>query len=139
MEERMEEKELRRLLDAARTIAVIGAKDKAGQPVDRVGRYLIAVGYEVIPVHPKRKEVWGRQAYEKLSDIPVPVDVIDVFRAPEYCAGHAREALALNPLPGLFWMQLGICNAEAGALLAQGGVPVVENACLMVEHLRLFG
>lgn len=135
----MNDNDVRDLLAKARTIAVLGAKDKPGQAVDSVGRYLIRAGYEVIPVHPVRKDVWGLTTYATLADIPVPVDVVDVFRAPEYCAGHAREALALTPLPSLFWMQLGISNAEARDLMQQKNVAVIEDACLMVVHARLFG
>jgi hypothetical protein len=135
----MDKEKLRGILETVRTIAVIGAKDVPGQPVDRVGRYLIRVGYTVIPVHPKRKSVWGLPAFAGLTDIPVPVDLVNVFRAPEYCAEHAREALKLSPLPQLFWMQLGIVNAEAVSLLAEQGVSVVEDACIMVEHAKMFG
>lgn len=131
--------QLRSLLLKARTIAVIGAKDKPGQPVDRVGRYLIEAGYAVIPVHPKRRIVWGLEAFPSLADAPGCVDIVNVFRAPEHCAGHAQEALALAAPPRLFWMQLGIANAEAAALLARRGVPVVENACIMIERDRLLG
>jgi len=135
----MNNEELRDLLETVRGVAVLGAKDVPGQPVDRVGRYLIRAGYTVIPVHPKRQSVWGLPAFASLADIPVAVDLVNVFRAPEYCAEHAREALRLSPLPRLFWMQLGIANAEAVSLLAGQGVPVVEDACLMVEHARIFG
>ena len=134
-----DEEQLRALLRQAKTIAIVGAKDKAGQPVDRVGRYLIDAGYRVLPVHPKRTSVWGLPAFPALADVGEPVDVVNLFRAPEYCPGHAQEALRLSPLPRLFWMQLGITSPEAAALLARGGVPVVENACIMVEHARLFG
>lgn len=129
---------LRTLLAEAHTIAIIGAKDKPG-PVDMVGRYLKAAGYTVIPVHPVRKDVWGLVTYRTLADIPVPVDVVNVFRAAEHCPAHAHEALALSPRPRLFWMQQGICSAEAGQLLAAGGIRVVEDACIMVDHRRLFG
>jgi len=135
----MNKEKLRGILETVRTIAVIGAKDVPGQPVDRVGRYLIRAGYTVIPVHPKRKSVWDLPAFTSLAEIPVPVDLVDVFRAPEYCAEHAREALKLSPLPRLFWMQLGITNAEAVSLLAEQDVLVVEDACLMVEHAKIFG
>lgn len=130
--------ELRALLEKVRTIAIVGAKDVPGQPVDNVGRYLISKGYTVYPVHPKRKNIWGLHTYAAIADLP-PVDLIDVFRAPEYCPGHAREALSLSERPLLFWMQLGISSPEAAAALERENVHVVQNACLMVEHRRLFG
>ena len=134
----MDTENLRRLLTETRVIAVVGAKDAPGQAVDRVGRYLIKAGYDVIPVHPVRKNVWGLTTYASLADIPRPVDLVDVFRAPQYCPDHAREALAMSPRPKVFWMQLGIRSEEAVALLAEQGVIVVEDACLMVEHARVF-
>lgn len=134
----MDTENLRRLLTETRVIAVVGAKDAPGQAVDRVGRYLIKAGYDVIPVHPVRKNVWGLTTYASLADIPRPVDMVDVFRAPQYCPDHAREALAMSPRPKVFWMQLGIRSEEAAALLAEQGVIVVEDACLMVDHARVF-
>lgn len=131
--------ELAALLRQVKTIAVVGAKDKPGQPVDRVGRYLIQAGYDVIPVHPKHAEVWGRRAYPTLADVPVPIDLVDVFRVAEACPDHARETLALSPRPRCFWMQSGIDSAEARELLAGSGVLTVADSCLMVEHARLGG
>lgn len=135
----MDSQMVRDILEKARTIAIIGAKDKAGQPVDKVGRYLIEAGYEVIPVHPRRKNVWGLYTYEAVTDIEQDVHIIDVFRASENCPAHAQEAVLLSPLPLLFWMQLGISHAGAARVLADKGIHVVEDACLMVEHARLFG
>ena len=134
----MNTESLRRLLTQVRVIAVVGAKDAPGQAVDRVGRYLIKAGYDVIPVHPVRKNVWGLTTYPTLADIPRPVDMVNVFRAPQYCPDPAREALAMSPRPKVFWMQLGIRSEEAAALLAEQGVIVVEDACLMVDHARVF-
>lgn len=131
------EKELAALLGKVKTIAVVGAKDKPGQPVDRVGRYLIEAGFRVIPVHPKRTEVWGLKAYPTVNDIPEPVDLVDLFRAPEFCPDHAREVLRLSPLPCCFWMQSGIVSLEASSILAGTPVEVVQDRCLMVDHRNL--
>ena len=119
------------------SIAIVGAKDKAGQPVDRVGRYLLDKGYTIFPVHPVRKTVWGLTAYPDLASLPQPVDIIDLFRAPQYCPAHAQEVLALPWKPLCFWMQEGIRSAEARALLEPEQILVVEDLCLMVEHARL--
>lgn len=129
--------ELAALLGKVKTIAVVGAKDKPGQPVDRVGRYLMDAGFRVIPVHPKRTEVWGLPAYPTLNEIPGPVDLVDLFRAAEACPAHAEEFLRLSPLPLCFWMQSGIFSPEARALLAGQPVLVVEDRCLMVDHRNL--
>lgn len=129
---------LRELLIAAQTIAIVGAKDKPGSPVEHVGRYLLEAGYRVFPVHPARREVWGLPAFRALAETPVPPDIICLFRAPQYCPEHAREALALPRLPLLFWMQEGIVSPEAGMLMAEAGVPVVEDMCMETVHKRLF-
>jgi len=131
------EKELAALLGKVKTIAVVGAKDKPGQPVDRVGRYLIEAGFNVIPVHPKRTEVWGLKAYPTVNDIPEPVDLVDLFRAAEFCPDHAREVLRLSSLPCCFWMQSGIVSLEASSILAGSPVVVVQDRCLMVDHRNL--
>lgn len=128
---------LRALLGNAHSIAIIGAKDKPGQAVDRVGRYLLEQGYRVFPVHPVRKSVWGLPAVASLAELPEPVDIVNLFRAPEYCPAHAEEVLRLAWRPALFWMQLGIRSPEARLALAGAGITVVEDACIMVEHARL--
>lgn len=127
---------IRDVLQRSRSIAIVGAKDKAGQPVDRVGRYLLDKGYTIFPVHPVRKTVWGLTAYPDLASLPQPVDIIDLFRAPQYCPAHAQEVLALPWKPLCFWMQEGIRSAEARALLEPEQILVVEDLCLMVEHAR---
>lgn len=131
--------ELAALLRQVKTIAVVGAKDKPGQPSDTVGRYLLAAGYEVIPVHPARTNIWGLTTYKSLAEVPGPVDLVDLFRAAEHCPAHAAEVLAMAPLPRCFWMQSGIVSPEARGLLAGKPVTVIEDRCLMVEHQRLLG
>lgn len=135
---------LRAALAAARVIAVVGAKDKPGQPVDGVGRYLIAAGYRVIPVHPVRKEVWGLPTFRTLAEIPEPIDIVDVFRAPDYCEAHAREALELQWPPAVFWMQTGIRNEQVYSLVRRHErehhrtpMLIVQDACIKTEHQRL--
>lgn len=132
------DQELTALLGQVKTIAVVGAVDKPTRPVDGVGRYLIRAGYTVIPVHPKRTNVWGLTTYPSLTDVPGPVDLVDLFRAPEYCPAHAREVLAMTPRPSLFWMQQGVKSPEAREILHGTGVTVVEDFCLAVAHSRFF-
>ena len=124
------------LLKRARRIAVIGAKDVQGQPVNTVGRYLIEQGFEVIPVHPKRKTVWGRPAFARIQDVE-EADIVVLFRAPQYCADHAREVLEMKHRPLCFWMQEGIRSAEARSLMEANGIMVVEDKCIMVEHEQM--
>lgn len=106
---------IRDVLQRSRSIAIVGAKDKAGQPVDRVGRYLLDKGYTIFPVHPVRKTVWGLTAYPDLASLPQPVDIIDLFRAPQYCPAHAPGSAG----PAL----------EAPLLLDAGGHPLRRGAC----------
>lgn len=133
------DQELTGLLSQVKTIAVVGAVDKPGRPVDRVGRYLVEAGLHVIPVHPKRSGVWGLETYPSLADIPVHVDLVDLFRRAELCPEHALQTLALASLPEIFWMQSGIVSQEAAAILEDHPVCVVQDRCLMVEHRRLLG
>ena len=133
----MHDDDLRSILARVKNIAVIGAKDKPG-PVDRVGRYLIEAGFTVFPVHPVRKEVWGLPVSPTLADVPERIDLVDVFRAPEFCLAHAEESAALALRPLLFWMQSGIVNEQARAVALAAGIHVVEDACLMVEYRRFF-
>ncbi|MEF3698361.1 CoA-binding protein [Desulfolutivibrio sp.] len=128
---------LRALLRQCRCVAVVGAKDRPGSPVDGVGRYLLRAGLTVYPVHPVRKTVWGLIAYPSLADVPGAIDIVDLFRAPEHCPAHAREVAALAVSPKIFWMQSGIASPEARAILAGRPITVVEDRCLMVEHQRL--
>ena len=131
--------ELKGILSKVKTIAVIGASDRPNRPVDMVGRYLIRAGYTVIPVHPKRKSVWGLRAFASVLDVPEPIDILNLFRASRFIPDHARECAALVPAPKIFWMQEGIRSPEAGSILMGTGVKVVEDLCLSVEHKRLFG
>lgn len=124
------------LLKRARRIAIIGAKDVQGQPVDKVGRYLIEHGFEVIPVHPKRKTVWDRPAFHRIQDVE-EADIVVLFRAPQYCADHAREVLEMKHRPLCFWMQEGIRSPEAKSLMEANDIMVVEDKCIMVEHEQM--
>ncbi len=133
-----EPNEMRALLQNVHKIAIVGAKDSPGQPVDNVGRYLIKAGFEIFPVHPVRQNIWGLPTYKSIGDLPEPVDLVDLFRAAEYCPGHAREVLALKQRPRVFWMQLGITSPEAAKMLEAEGITVIQDACLMVEHRRAF-
>lgn len=130
------EKELAALLTQVKSIAIVGAKDKPGQPVDRVGRYLMDAGFTIYPVHPKRASVWGLPAYPTLAEVPAPIDLVDLFRVGEACPAHAEEVLTLSHRPRCFWMQSGIFSPEARSILSGSGILVVEDRCLMVDHAR---
>lgn len=137
----MFDSDLRKLLIRAQRIAIIGAKDTPGAPVEHVGRYLLNAGYEIMPVHPVRKQAWGIPAAHSIAELPhrgfLP-DIICLFRASQYCEGHAKEVLSLPQKPLLFWMQEGIRSPEAGRLMVGAGVAVVEDRCLETVHRHFF-
>jgi len=123
----------------AKTVAVVGAKDDPAQPAHYVPAYLHARGYRILPVNPK---LTGRRLHDvatvaRVADLPEPVDVIEVFRRPEYLPGHAAEILALPWRPRAVWFQLGIRNDSAAEALARAGIRVVQDRCMMPEHRRL--
>ena len=119
----------------ARTIAVVGASPDPSRTSHRVMRYLQDVGYRCIPVNPNAEEVLGERCYPSLHDVPEPVDLVDVFRRPEYCAAVAEDAVAIGTRA--LWLQLGICNAEARRVAEEAGLDYVEDACTLVVHRRL--
>jgi len=131
--------ELRELLRRARSIAVLGIKDGAGDDAFRVPQYLQAHGYRIVPINPKLARVLGEPALASLAGIEGGVDLVDVFRAPQHVPGHVDEILALSPRPLAVWLQLGISHAAAAARLEAAGIAVVQDRCLMVEHRRLLG
>ena len=130
---------LTRILREARTVAVLGAKAQPSQPAHYVPAYLAREGYRVLPVNPTLTgtQILGEAVVPTLADLPGPVDVIDVFRRPEYLPGHATEILALPWRPAAVWFQLGIRNDAAAERLARAGIRVVQNRCMMPEHRRL--
>jgi predicted CoA-binding protein len=122
------------LLRDAKTIAVVGASPSPGRESHGVMRYLLNQGYRCIPVRPDCDEVLGIPCVPTLLEIEEPIDLVDVFRRPEFCAAHAREAVAVGA-KGL-WLQLGIVSAEAREIAEAAGIGYVENACTAVVHAR---
>ena len=129
------DEDIKTLLSAARTIAVVGLSPKPDRDSYQVAAYLQRHGYRILPVRPVQVEILGEKAYASLDDIAGPVDIIDVFRSPEQVLPHAHEALRLKPR--VFWMQEGVENRDAAALLTAAGIDVVMNRCIKREHARL--
>src|SRR6188472_642806 len=116
------------ILAEARTIALVGASPKADRPSNDVMRYLLDVGYRVIPVRPADcDEVHGVPCARTLAEIEEPIDLVDVFRRPEFCADHALEAVEAGA--GALWLQVGIVSAEGREIAEQAGLDYVEDAC----------
>jgi uncharacterized protein len=128
---------IQRVLHTARTIAIVGLSPNELRASYFVGYYLRRHGYHVIPVNPRESEILGEKSYPSLLDIPGPVDVVDVFRAPAALPEIAREAVAIRA--GALWCQYGVINAEGAQIAEDGGVPVIMDRCLKVEHARYVG
>lgn len=131
---------IRELLRETKTIAVLGIKTEAhaNQAAYYVPRYLQSAGYDVIPVpvyYPEVTQILGRAVYRKLADIPAAVDLVNVFRRPSDIAPHLGDILAKKPRA--VWFQLGIRNDEAATQLAEAGIQVVQDRCIMVDHRAL--
>jgi uncharacterized protein len=127
------------LLRRVQTIAVIGIKNGEADDAFRVPRYLQAQGYRILPVSPKLDTVLGERCVRSLGELTEAPDLVNLFRASAHIPAHADEILALPRRPLGVWMQLGIAHPESSARLAGAGITVIEDACLMVEHARLFG
>jgi hypothetical protein len=130
---------IRGILNTVKTIAMVGISPKENRPSYFAFKYLLERGYRMIPVNPGQagKDILGQKVYATLADIPEPVDLVDVFRAPKYAPAVVEEALALKPRPGVIWMQLGIRNDDAAKLAEANGLKVVMNRCPKIEYGRL--
>jgi hypothetical protein len=128
---------IRGLLHSARTIAVVGLSANALRPSHFVGYYLQRHGYRIVPVNPREPAVLGEAAYPSLLDVPVPVDIVCVFRAPEAVPAIAREAVTIGAKA--LWCQYGVVSMEGAAIAREGRLAVVVDRCLKVEHARYLG
>lgn len=129
--------DLRRILKATQTIAVVGLSANWWRPSYFAAKYLQDHGYRVIPVNPAYTEVLGEKCYPCLADIPAKVDMVDCFRKAEEIDSLAAEAIAIGAK--CLWMQLGVVNAAAAETAARAGLDVVMDRCVKIEHGRLFG
>jgi uncharacterized protein len=128
---------IQRLVHTASTIAIVGLSGNQLRASNFVGYYLKRHGYRVIPVNPGETEILAEPCYPSLSDVPVPVDIVNVFRVPDAVPEIAREAVAINA--GALWCQFDVINEEAARIAEEGGVTVVMDRCLKVEHARYVG
>jgi uncharacterized protein len=128
---------IQRVLHTAKTIAIVGLSDNELRASNFVGYYLKRHGYQVIPVNPRKTEILGQKCYPSLLDIPEPVDIVDVFRAPDALPGIARDAVAIHA--GALWCQFGVINADGAGIAEEGGLTVIMDRCLKVEHARYLG
>jgi hypothetical protein len=130
---------LREIFERCRTIAVVGIKAGASDDAFRVPQYMQQHGHCIVPVSPKLDRVLGERCFASLRELREPIDLVNLFRAPQHLPAHVDEILAMHPLPFAVWFQLGIRDDASAARLRAAGVAVVQDACLMVEHARLAG
>ncbi len=128
---------IQRVLLTAKTIAIVGLSKNTLRASHFVGFYLRRHGYRVIAVNPREKEIFGEPSYASLRDVPESVDIVDVFRAPDALPGIAREAVAIGAKN--LWCQYGVINEEGARIAEKGGLSVVMDRCLKVEHARYAG
>jgi predicted CoA-binding protein len=125
------------ILHSARTIAIVGLSPNELRASHFVGYYLRRHGYQVIPVNPREESILGERSYASVADVPEHIDVVDVFRAPEAVPEIAVEAVAAGA--GALWLQYGVISPEGAQVAADGGLDVVMDRCMKVEHARYLG
>lgn len=130
---------IRGILDSVKRIAMVGISPKDNRPSFFAFKYLLQRGYQMIPVNPGQagERILGQKVYARLSDIPEPVDMVDIFRSSEHVMPIVDEALALKPRPRVIWMQLTVRNDEAAKRAEDAGLKVVMNRCPKIEYGRL--
>ena len=128
---------IQRILLNAKTIAIVGLSKNELRASYFVGYYLKRHGYRVIPVNHRETEILGEKSFKSLLDVPTPIDIVDVFRAPDALPGIAEEAVKIRA--GCLWCQFGVINQEGARIAEAGGIPVIMDRCLKVEHARYVG
>lgn len=132
-----DERAIRDLIRSARTVAIVGLSPNPLRPSYFVGYYLQRHGYRIVPVNPKEREILGEKSYASLPEIPFPVDVVDVFRVPAAVPSIAREAVQIGARA--LWCQFGVISPEGAEIAERGGLTVVMDRCMKVEHARFLG
>jgi hypothetical protein len=128
---------IQRVLLGAKTIAIVGLSSNTLRASYFVGFYLQRHGFRVIPVNPRETEILGERCFASLADVPVAVDIVNVFRAPSALPGIAKEAVAIRAKA--LWCQFGVINEEGARIAEEGGLAVVMDRCIKVEHARYVG
>lgn len=128
---------IQRVIHTAKTIAIVGLSNNELRASYFVGFYLRRHGYRVIPVNPREREIFGEKCFKSLADVPVKLDIVNVFRAPDALPGIAEEAVAAGAKN--LWCQFSVINEEGGRIAESGGMSVIMDRCLKVEHARYVG
>ncbi len=128
---------MREIVQSAHTIAIVGLSPSELRASYFVGFYLQRHGYHIVPVNPNESEILGETSYPSLTAIPFPVDVVDVFRKPSAVPAIAAEAVQIGARA--LWLQFGVISLEGAEIAERGGLKVVMDRCLKVEHARHMG
>jgi len=120
-----------------RRVAIVGLSGNELRASNFVGRYLMRNGYDVVPVNPREDFILGKKSYASLTDIPDPIDTVDVFRQPDAVPAIAEEAIAIGAR--CLWLQYGVISFEGAEIAANAGLDVVMDCCMKVEHARYMG
>jgi len=128
---------IQRVINQAKAVAIVGLSKNELRASHFVGYYLRRHGFRVIAVNPRETEIFGEKSYATLLDVPVPVDIVDVFRAPDALPGIAAEAVKIGA--GALWCQFGVINEEGARIAEAGNVTVIMDRCLKIEHARYVG
>ena len=129
-------KEMKKIFDNAKTIAIIGCSPDESKASNMVARYLKNAGFTIIPVYPKEEVILGEKVYRSLSEIPFMVDIVDIFRKPAEIAKIVDECIARGDVHCI-WTQIGLVNNEAAKKAKEHGMQVVQNRCTKIEHQKL--
>jgi uncharacterized protein len=127
---------IKEILERYRTIAVVGLSSQTWRPSYSVSQYMQSVGYRIVPVNPNEREVLGERAYASLDDVPERIEIVDIFRRPEYVPDIVEAAIRCQAR--VIWMQLGVTNQAAAERAIAAGLEVVMDRCILVEHRALF-
>lgn len=127
---------IKELLTHSKTIAVVGLSDKPDRPSYEVAQYLQKKGYKIIPVNPAIDKILGEKSYASLSEISESIDIVDIFRKPEFIPEIVDEAIRIKAKA--IWMQLDLIDEEAAQKAKKAGLKVIMDRCLLIEHRRLF-
>ncbi|MGA1673306.1 MAG: CoA-binding protein [Burkholderiaceae bacterium] len=129
--------DIQRILQRCRTLAVVGLSAEAHRPSYFAAKYMLEPGYRIVAVNPKYPSIHGPRCFPSLEAIDHPVDMVDVFRRPQDTPAIAEQAVAIGAK--VLWLQLGVINEQARAIAAAGGLEVVQDRCVKIEHARFFG
>jgi uncharacterized protein len=127
---------IKEILETYKTIAVVGLSSETWRPSYSVSEYMQSNGYRIIPVNPNEKQVLGEKAYATLDDVPEPLEIVNIFRRPEFVPDIVEAAIRRNAR--VVWMQLGVGNQAAAERARAAGLEVVVERCILQDHMAYF-